>query len=719
MAIFGKKLGSVKNGNFVSDLVTQIESTIDPTRDISRQVTRAALTTESISDPERNVLSSTVSKLSTVLESVMSSLGVASERTNAQKEAAIAAGIMAADPKAYLSQDTRAAMVSMSTESFQLVPGSSMSGQATAQRAWSMEAYDESENRRAVQFSIAYNMQAARQDEITETLFPTIVVSPDNFGIEYIVRLMRVHDDRKRRIDGAVQDFAFKNLLRAPANPEILKNESTRTIPVVRPQNAASFVDPAVIPPYTISVEGVDFVTAPIKTGTEVDVLSLSATDALMATGAMDLTDSLDPTVRLTYLYARVGADVISFDVTAIPTANFVYAVQGNYRDMNLNFNTTSVLITKKTKQHDGSALVDLNAIVTNDYIVRLKIIMSGQVNIQTGRMQVWGNEISVSSIQDSNGNNIALTDPAVAAIVAAINSGSIIGYDQQSYRSNANRRERGQLIETTEFRYTVSPMLYSPISAMHPVTQGGETDTADLTTLITATRMRTTQAGIGALIRAANILEAYVDSRDSSDEGPEIFGVGRFYVRPTFFRKSIDMVNEIDSLRSFERSEDLQSVLVNYIRDFAYRMYRDSEYQVASDAIYGGESPKPTIIIATDPVICRYLMVTGDLRTLSNEFNFKIVNHIDPRLKGKIFITFGQFNGDINSSPNPLHFGNMAWKPELTLVMPISRNGQISKELAVQPNFIHQVNLPVLTVLEVSNIPNVLSKVPLNAHVI
>jgi hypothetical protein len=54
----------------------------------------------------------------------------------------------------------------------------------------------------------------------------------------------------------------------------------------------------------------------------------------------------------------------------------------------------------------------------------------------------------------------------------------------------------------------------------------------------------------------------------------------------------------------------------------------------------------------------------------------------------GKLIFTFGMFNGQ-EGVPNPLHFGNMAWKPETTLVLPMPRNGGISKELTVQPSFI------------------------------
>jgi hypothetical protein len=84
----------------------------------------------------------------------------------------------------------------------------------------------------------------------------------------------------------------------------------------------------------------------------------------------------------------------------------------------------------------------------------------------------------------------------------------------------------------------------------------------------------------------------------------------------------------------------------------------------------------------------------------------------------GKIFLSFGQFDSDLNSKPNPLHFGCMGWKPEMTLTLPISRDGQISKELTVQPSFLHIVNMPIMGELTVQNISQVVaSKVAINNH--
>jgi hypothetical protein len=195
------------------------------------------------------------------------------------------------------------------------------------------------------------------------------------------------------------------------------------------------------------------------------------------------------------------------------------------------------------------------------------------------------------------------------------------------------------------------------------------------------------------------------------------VLGVGRFFVRPTYFQETLDMATMVDSIKSFERAQDMQAALVNKLRDYAYRMYRDSEYKAAADALSGGISAVPVVIIGTDPVLARYLNVSGDLRTLGGEFDVRIVSTLDSRVAGKIFMTFGVFNEQRNTAPNPLNFGNMVWGPELVMTANLSRGNTYSKETVVQPRYAFVTHLPIMTTFVVNNVPAVLNKIPVNFH--
>jgi hypothetical protein len=711
MSLFNHSQNYQPPRNQLDAMIEAVQANVNASGVASTGMSRAALGLESMNDSMRASINSTEDTLTTAMESIANELGLTKERapTKAQINAAVAAGILAGDIKGFMSHNTNKPMVS--TESMSVVTTMGLDD-AGAVRP-SMEAYDERENRQAPVFSMIYNMNAARQDEFCETFFPTITVTPDNVGFAVTVRLMMVYDEFTRNVSGALDKFNKKNILRAIADPTILKNESTRVIPVVRPSAVSNFVPAALIPPRLVDLEGEAILTAPLATGKKFSLIALSQPDTILANGVMDMTDTLDSAIELQKIYVQIGADIIGVTVSNLPLTTFTYSTQANYRQMTLNFDTTSVLVNKNNKNNDGSPLVDLVGITTNDLIVRLNITMSGTVNIETGETSVFGNYVAVHTVQNSAGEMVPLSAAPALDIVTAFETAKIIGYDLKCYRSNVNRRQRGQLIDTTNFTQLYNVPLRAPVTAIHPATMDGQTDSSDLSSLITVTRIRTSNAGVGMLINTAALLREYVDARDELGVGPDVMGVGRFFIRPQYHEETIDMALIVDSLKSHERAEDTQAALVNKIREYAYRMYRDSEYPVAADALCGGVAPIPTVIIGTDPYIARFLTVTGDLRTLGNEFNCKIVHTIDNRVSGKIFITFGVYDENRNVAPNPLNFGNMAWSPEITVVLPISRGGQISKELACSPRFLHLVNMPILAVLTINNIPQVTNKVP------
>lgn len=723
MTAFAKKLAARTGAGAMDSLVTALEANAQQyiVGTNRSALARAALSMESISQADAHELGTAVEHLNRALEQVSTTLKITSSVAGAQRDAAVAAGIMAGDIQSYLrapvvhSVPSNANLVTVGFEGMQ---------DAFAKRVTAFEAFDERDNRNAVVYSMAYNMRAGRQDAFGEAFFPTVVVTQENVGFGVSIRLIQVYNDFKRDISGALDQYEKKNILRAVVDHSILKNDMNKIVPVVRAQSTTNFVAPADVAVAAVDLDGESINTAPLAVGKKFSLLALSQTDALIANGLMDATDSLDPTITLKNLYVKVGAgataDVVRIPTLNLPLSNFVAAPQGNYRLMTLNFQTDSILVNKATKRVDGSALQTLDDVVTSDLIVRLNVNVTGSVNIETGDTVVYANALSVSSVQDTSGNFLSLSSGMGLSLANDVAGGSVIGYDLEAFRTNLNRRQRGQLLDTTFFTQLYAVPLRSPITVLRPISTDGQNDTSDLAALITATQIRTSNAAVTALLETAGLLEAYVDARDSAGVGPDVLGVARFLIRPTFVKTNLNVATAINSLTSHERAKDIQAVLVNQLRDMAYNMYRDSAYQPAANAMAGGEAPVPTVIIGTDPVLARYLMVDGDFRTLGNEFNVKIVSTMDKRMTGRIAVAFGNFDGATENAPNALHFGNMAWKPELTLVLPISRGGQTSKELTVQPSFKHVVNCPILGWIEVSGVPDVAANnVPISANII
>ena len=596
----------------------------------------------------------------------------------------------------------------------------------TASRVAAFEAYDERDNRNAQAYSVAYNMLASRQNEFGEAFFPTVTVTNDNVGVEVSIRLIQVYNDFKRETTAQLANYGKKNIVKAMIDGTILKNESTRIIPVYRAGvNEDFFADNTDFPDYSVNLEGEAITTAPLAFGKSFDLLALSQTDALIANGLMDPTDSIDPALDLENLYIKVGDDKLRLKTFGLAGANFVYSPQDLHRIQRLNFNTTGLMLNKGTKQVDGSALVDLLPIVTGDLVVYLSVGVYGEVNVEQGDTRLQGLQLEVARVVNATtGLDIPLTAAPAAAIVTLFAGAEFGGADVRAYRSNLNRRQRGQLLDVSYYRQIWSVPLRSPLTMLRPVNADAQSDNSDLAGLVSATFARTSNEAVRTLIQTADMLKGYVDNRvarPSSDyaNAPAMFGVARLLIDPTYLEETLDVQAVINSVQSHEKARDVAAVLINKIRDIAYRLYRDSGFQAVVDTQAAGVSGNPTVIVGTDPMTARYLMIDGENRVAGPDFNFVVVTSPQIDMQNRLFIALG-YPDKANGQLNPLHFGNMLWSPEVVLTLPISRGGQISKELTVQPRFRHIVNVPVLGQVKITNLPQAATNVTvINNHVI
>lgn len=708
-------------------LLTGIQSRVNQggSRLAEQNVARAAISMESIDSAMQNELTTTANNLSVALEGIAHALPGAPKYQKSQYDAAVAAGIMASDIQAFIHAPTVMAN-QVSTESMKFVNLNNLGTPDvfSSRMKVALEAYDEKENKNAVTYSVAYNMQAARQDAFGEMFFPTVVVTPDQVGFAISIRLISVYDEQRRAISGDYDNFGKRNIIEAVIDPTILRNDQTKIVPIFRNESKKYFVDEALLAPRDVLVGKESVSTSALKMGATFSLLGISQTEALLETGLLDSTDSIDTAISLTKLFVKLpGAtadkdELFEFSTDRLPLATFTYAVQGNYRMMNLAFSTESLLVNSKLKQADGAVSLLLAAITTGEYSVRLGIKVSGSVNLELAETNLFAGGIVVQRVTDKDGVVLDLTTGQGKVIADLFANASAVGYDLSAQRTNLNRRERGQLLDTTFYSQVYTIPLRSPITIPRPLTMGDANDASDLAALITATHIRTSNAAVDELLRVQAVLADYVDTSDTIGNSPEIMGVAHYLLKAFYEHDDLDVSTVIDSIKSHERAADTQAVLVNKIRDMAFRMYRDSGYKAAADALAGGVAPIPTVILGTDPVIARYLQISGDLRTLGGGLDLRIESTLNQKMAGKIIMSFGVFSEGQDGVPNPMHFGNMGWKPELTLVLPLHRNGANSKELTVQPSFLHITHLPIMASLNVSGIPDVMSeKIAVNMH--
>jgi len=694
-------------------LLNELNAALLDKAPVSSQLGSRIFATEALAEPEMVQIQSAASNLQATLASVVGSLGLADKRqTMVQESAAIVGALCAAAPASFVGR--KIDFPTHSTKNQFVVPAGGVPDYVGHRsNIFAAEAFDNRETRSAVLYTMAYNYSVARQDEFGETIWPTLTLPADQVGFGIVVNRLTVHRGVSHTIDGKVVEFNKVDLMRAEADHNVLLKEKTRIFPVVRPAAADKFVDAALIAPRDIDNEGVTISTAPYRTGVDVGIIGLSQTDAMLDGGMANQTDTLDPAVSLEKVYVKVGDDIVAFNVYSQPTANFAYAPQGLDKQRNLNFRTKALNINAKTVRYDGGALTSLASVVTDNLTVVVELAATGEANTEFGSVVVYGNKVAIVKVLDEDGVALPASNAAVQDLAALFASAQIIGYDLRAYRTNINMRERGDFIDRNSFTQLYEVPLLSPITAQRPQNTDGQLDAGDFEALVTATRFRLKNDAVTAILDNVLMLDEHVRSGVVGDEIPSALGAARFHVKPTFFGPApIDVTTIVDSLSSVQRVKDLQAAIVNIVRDYAFRMYVESEYPAAASAL--GVAGAPTIVIATDPVLHRYLTVDGDLRTLTEKFNVRIVSTLDRRMAGKLFMTFSVFDENRNQAPNLLSWGNLVWSPEVVMSASVPRGESLSRETIVQPRYRFVMHLPVATMLQFVNVPDVFLKMPL-----
>lgn len=577
-----------------------------------------------------------------------------------------------------------------------------------------LESYDEKENIKASQYTITYNLHAARQDDFGEALYPTVIVPPDEMGFNVGMDLVNVHNEVRRGTDDAPENWGVKNLVFAYRNPEILNSDSTTLHPVWRETgagaNAKAMVSKAILTPRNITPYNETFATQPLAIGAKFSLLKICQTDRQLDAGHNDSSDAIDTDIQLTNIYAKFGDDVIRVAMTMFRGHQFNYSVQDDNQKMVLNLETDSILFKATTRTFvNGTTLGDLatlKAIKDNDLEVRVSVGMFGSVTRDYGTTEVNATKLRVYSITNAAGEKVALDDASVAPLVAAIEAGEVIGYDLNARRVNTNRRTLGKLLQTRRVNQLYSVPLMTTLAIQRPQSVSDSTDASDLGYLITGTRAACSGAAVDELLRFADILPEVVSNRAGYDENTKVLGPAAQLLKPFHKKIKVEVDKTINLTNTYELAKNLQATLVNALREHIFTGWRESNLKAAYDMTSGGSSEMPLVLIATDQYLSRYLQIEGDLRTIGGGFDqYKVVESSNHRMDGRMFVTLVPRSMP-EGVPHPFSFGWMPWKPEVAVVLPIVRNGAANKELIVQPSYRHVSNLPFLIEVEVVGIP-------------
>lgn len=579
----------------------------------------------------------------------------------------------------------------------------------------SMEAFQNQDLTVVAAYSAGWNIGATRQDSYAEAHYPTHVLNPDQNALDMKVARTLVYNGSKRDASGDIIDWEQINILEAFRNPAILDTQSTRVVPYVADngKNAKHFVSSSLVAISEPVIDGVKYQTAPLKFGMGHDLLDL-AQNPLILDGAPNHQDQLDSQVFMSDLYLAVSdasdatiVDVVHFDTRHFVNAAFTKSVNEDFMQYQLMFNSTELAVGPTTKSVSAGTVRALADLAAAGYRVNLQVMVSGTLLLNRATMNLMAAPVEVAAVHNQDG---VLFDHTVGQVKTLLDGVKfeLIGFDQLSRRINSNKRTRGLLIDRNwkTDRYPVP--VGSPIAVQSPLSV--DYDAQALDDLINATNVRNSNMAITAqlnyLQRLKDFTEQNAGRKLTDDVLRSLEGAGRWLITPFFEEIELDLLKEVNSLNSQGRTADISAIIVNNLRDVAYRMMRDTNYQPVLQTYTQGAEQMPTLLLGTDQILPQYIQVQGDPRTLGIGMDHVVVSTPDTRLKGTITGTFSR-KGRVG--PDLLSWGTHLWITELVTVGQVTRNGSTFKEFQVQPRNVHIHQLPAGFRMKVINLTEAL----------
>lgn len=715
----------------VKDMLSTLASNIgDEGLNNRRELATYAISSESMDSAAKESAAVVLGKLedtvSQTLATVLSSEEFAGvEFTEAQYNAAKQIAALALDPAAARDGMLNPRPVS-ATGQYDTINGAELGVEDILDpMSIANEAYDGQATNNAIYFSIVSSFMAATQDKFGETFFPTITIDPVVAGAAIECEFTSLYNEVTRSKDGSSDKKKFNKtpIVKAVYDNDLFGHDKNKVIPVVRPENSSVLLSNIVTFVETDGVEEIE--TAPLAFGKTIGLLGISQTDSMLAKGVMDNTDALDRRLVLDKVYFSLTGDndgdngtdpvteYFATPVSMFPHSNFTYTTQDHNKDLGLTFGTEYVTLVTGTSSTVTGAASGILAQLTPGYTIRLKMVLHGDANTQSGDISVYASGMELVEVKDSAGNVLPTTSSEYASVKSVIDSVKLEGYTVEAYRTVSNLRTRGQLVTTDRYTQIYTVPLRSGVSVLAPINNatGDDNDAARLTSQITYAGIKCSIDAVKTLVNYADMLNNVTNNGVASSAA--LMGVGQYFVDAYYNEISLDVAAHVDSIKSKDRLADIKALLVNKIKNEVVNMAIHSNYAVANQILNGNVGGKISVIIGTDPITAQYLTGDDGKVDLGMDYEAVVVSTPNKLIANKIYITFGVFDSNRNVKANPLNFGQNFWSPTITTDVVRTVNGSTSRELTSMNRYLHITNLPILAVVNVQNIKDALGSVP------
>lgn len=564
---------------------------------------------------------------------------------------------------------------------------------------YSLESFDGLKLQDWVGTSALANAIVATAGAAAESFFTTKVLPASQNGAYIDVTYPVVYNRVARNTDGTRYDLAKKSAVRAMVDYTILNSNANKVYPIATTDKAGVLVDAGTIANENVSIAGVSTAIRPILYGTEVDLIAISATDAMLQAGSMDATDTLDPVIAIGVQYFSLVSTPDATELTSyfkVDTKDMVGSwlqpsQDGDARVLNGSFNAE---ITVRSTDTDiaGNALatrftnIATAAGVAGAYRLGITLEISSHVNLTTSNMKASLNGITLTSIYDETTGD-KIDDDTLATVNAAIALAGV-GWYPDARRSNTNMSIDTDIVDLSDtFRALIPARMRAPFTLVNPPSVPGNGLT--LRALQMMSSIRSSNEAVTRIEEAASTISAA-----SGDIAGTMMVGTRAGIVPTYITREVNVMERVSQNRTDLAMPSLQNWLSYVVTMLGQDLLIKSDYLASLEAFTGSQQNYKFILL-TDPRIYSLLMITGENRTLGLGQKFEISPSVDERVKNVIWMSVKRTD---TNELNPHSFGGHTVMPSMVHQAVVTGSGNhVANKTIYVPRYDYAVLCPIL----------------------
>lgn len=569
--------------------------------------------------------------------------------------------------------------------------------------------------------SIVLNALAHRQTDAAEALYPTITIPYQDEQLNFTVRTSGLG----RYVLGASayeRASELRPVMSLIREGQYFMDDTLVLVPVypsdAKSPNLKYFVPAADFTPVDYNYSAADALgrkthkTSYLKVPNRIpNFLGLCEAPGALPFDETDELESNSLRVRSILLTASIGGTAKEYllNTDAMSQMTFGLSSMGQSSDDRQLSARIQGLPSSALTNVDGTP-ADFSAITPAGGTVYFSLSVSGNYQRQGNSLDLQGGTFDIDYMIDADGNKVLgdTDNTTIQALYAGFTAASIDGVKMHANHTNINRTNFGYRVEVFDAHKVLRIRRQTPVSVKYPVAKEDTNEESLNFAIEQMAVVLNAQATTAAFVKASEHFDYISSISGSSIVGNEQASnvlAGQHFVQATALKRSLELAPLVSTENTEDTFDNISAAITNNLTEMAAALATNSGLAAISE--YTREELKWMIVGHQN--LGRYLMRSGEARTLGGYTNFKVeLTNIDTMIGKFYLVPQTATDGD---SIDPLGaIGVCVSKEHIVVTGQVTRNNRDFGTVITQAAFEHNSVNCIIGLLEFTDATDALT---------